>query len=134
MTAESQSRRIDDSMAEPTHTDTRPRVMAIFAHPDDAEFLCSGTVARLTRSGYRAHYVLPTSGDKGSDDPGATPERLVVVREAEQLAAAKILGVEEVTFLRHGDGELEVTIPFRRELAEVIRRGQPDIVLTFDPW
>src|SRR5438270_9351884 len=98
----------------------QPRVMVIQAHPDDAEFLCAGTVARFIASGYRVQYVLATSGDKGSDDPQATPERLVATREAEQLAAARILGVAEVTFLRHYDGELEVSIPFRRELAEVI--------------
>jgi len=78
--------------------------------------------------------VLATSGDKGSDDPDATPEALAATREAEQLAAARILGVEEVTFLRHMDGEVEATLPFRRELALVIRRGRPDVVLTFDPW
>ncbi|HEU5348801.1 MAG TPA: PIG-L deacetylase family protein [Ktedonobacterales bacterium] len=116
-----------------TH-DARPRVMVIFAHPDDAEFLCSGTVARFARSGYRVQYVLATSGDKGSNDPTATPEQLVATREAEQHAAAKTLGVEEVTFLRHMDGELEVNIAFRREIVQVIRKGKPDVVLTFDPW
>ena len=65
-----------------------------------------------------------------SADAGATG----ATREAEQLAAAQVLGVEEVTFLRHSDGEVEVNIPFRRELALVIRRGRPDVVLTFDPW
>jgi LmbE family N-acetylglucosaminyl deacetylase len=114
--------------------DTRPRVMAIFAHPDDAEFICSGTIARFIASGYQAHYVLATSGDKGSDDYTATREQLSQMREAEQLAAAHILGVEEVTFLRHPDGEVEVTLPFRRELAQVIRQHRPDVVLTFDPW
>jgi LmbE family N-acetylglucosaminyl deacetylase len=117
-----------------SHHDKRPRVMAIFAHPDDAEFICSGTIARFVASGYRAQYVLATSGDKGSDDREATPERLAATREAEQHVAAKILGVEEVTFLRHHDGEVEATIPFRRELARVIREGRPDVVLTFDPW
>jgi LmbE family N-acetylglucosaminyl deacetylase len=121
-------------MTSPQATDARPRVMAIFAHPDDAEFLCSGTIARLVEQGYRAHYVLATSGDKGSDDRAATPEQLTRTREAEQREAAKVLGVEEVTFLRHHDGEVEVTIPFRRELALVIRQGRPDMVLTFDPW
>ncbi|HEX8732413.1 MAG TPA: PIG-L deacetylase family protein [Ktedonobacterales bacterium] len=116
------------------HDDHRPRVMAIFAHPDDAEFICSGTIARFVASGFRAHYVLATSGDKGSDDRDATPESLATTREAEQRAAAKILGVEEVTFLRHHDGEVEVNIPFRRELARVIREGRPDVLLTFDPW
>ena len=114
--------------------ETRPRVMVIFAHPDDAEFLCSGTVARYARSGYRVQYVLATSGDKGSNDPDATPEQLVATREAEQQTAAKVLGIEEVTFLRHMDGEVEVSIPFRREIAQVIRVGRPDVVLTFDPW
>ena len=57
-------------------SEARPRVMAIFAHPDDAEFLCSGTIARFVASGYRAHYVLATSGDKGSDDYSATSEEL----------------------------------------------------------
>ena len=108
--------------------------MVIFAHPDDAEFICSGTIARFVQHGYRAQYVLATSGDKGSDDPGATPEGLIATREAEQRAAADILGVEEVTFLRHHDGEVEVNIPFRRELAYVIRQGKPDVVISFDPW
>jgi LmbE family N-acetylglucosaminyl deacetylase len=112
----------------------RPRVMVVMAHPDDAEFLCSGMVARLIESGFRAQYILVTSGDKGSDDPDATPEGLAATREAEQMAAAEVLGVEEVTFLRHHDGEVEVSLAFRRELADVIRRGRPDIVLTFDPW
>jgi LmbE family N-acetylglucosaminyl deacetylase len=115
-------------------TDSPPRVMAIFAHPDDAEFLCSGTIARFVASGYRAFYVLATSGDKGSDDYSATSPELAAIREAEQLAAARVLGVEDVTFLRHPDGEVEVSIPFRRELALVIRRHRPDVILTFDPW
>lgn len=117
-----------------TRQETRPRAMVIFAHPDDAEFLCAGTVAKLVESGYRVQYVLATSGDKGSNDPRATPEDLVATREGEQLAAAKVLGVEEVTFLRHKDGELEVSLLFRKEVTEVIRRGKPDLVLTFDPW
>jgi LmbE family N-acetylglucosaminyl deacetylase len=108
--------------------------MAIFAHPDDADFLCSGTIARFTASGYRAHYVLATSGDKGSDDYTATGAQLSEIREAEQLAAAHVLGVEDVTFLRHPDGEVEVNMPLRRELARVLREHQPDVVLTFDPW
>lgn len=121
-------------MTSPQATDARPRVMAIFAHPDDADFLCSGTIARLVEQGYRAQYVLATSGDKGSDDHAATPEQLTRTREAEQREAARVLGVEEVTFLRHHDGEVEVSIPFRGELALVIRQGRPDLVLTFDPW
>src|SRR5512146_2639414 len=90
-----------------TH-DTRPRGMVIFAHPDDAEFLCSGAVARFAPSGYRVQYVLATSGDKGSNDPTARPEQQVATRAAEQHAEAKTLRVEDVTFRRHMDGEFEV--------------------------
>jgi LmbE family N-acetylglucosaminyl deacetylase len=115
-------------------SDARPRAMVIFAHPDDAEFSCAGTVARLVASGYRAQYVLATSGDKGSSDPNAVPEQLAAMRQAEQREAARVLGVEEVTFLGHKDGEVEVSVAFRRELALTIRRGRPDIVFTFDPW
>jgi LmbE family N-acetylglucosaminyl deacetylase len=108
--------------------------MVIMAHPDDAEFSSGGTVARLAESGYRVQYVLATRGDKGSADRATVPERLAATREREQRAAADVLGVEEVTFLDHRDGEVEVSLAFRAELALAIRRGRPDIVLTFDPW
>jgi LmbE family N-acetylglucosaminyl deacetylase len=115
-------------------TDARARVMVIMAHPDDAEFTSGGTVARFAASGYRVQYVLATSGDKGSSDRAAVPEALAATRRAEQRDAARALGVEEVTFLGHHDGEVEVSLAFRRELALVIRQGRPDVVLTFDPW
>jgi LmbE family N-acetylglucosaminyl deacetylase len=115
-------------------TDERPRVMVIMAHPDDAEFTSGGTVARFAASGFRVQYVLATSGDKGSADREAVPEQLAATRMTEQRAAAAALGVEEVTFLGHKDGEVEVSLAFRAELARVIREGRPDVVLTFDPW
>jgi LmbE family N-acetylglucosaminyl deacetylase len=110
------------------------RVMVIMAHPDDAEFICSGTVAKYAAAGAHVEYVLATSGNKGSHEPGMTPEKLAAIREAEQRAAAETLGVASVTFLRHNDAEVEVTLAFRRELALVIRKGQPAAVFTFDPW
>src|SRR5215472_3942896 len=110
------------------------RVMVIMAHPDDVDFACAGTIAVYTAAGARVEYVLATSGNRGSHDPEMTPEKLAALREAEQLAAAEALGVAEVTFLRHNDGEVEANIPMRRELAGIIRRGRPDIVFTFDPW
>ncbi|HEY7348165.1 MAG TPA: PIG-L deacetylase family protein [Ktedonobacterales bacterium] len=115
-------------------TTAQLRVMVIMAHPDDAEFTCGGTVASYTAAGARAEYVLATSGNRGSHEPGMTPEKLAAIREAEQRAAAEVLGVAEVTFLRYNDGEVEPSIALRRELALVLRKGRPDIVLTFDPW
>src|SRR5687767_10747137 len=72
------------------------RIAVVVAHPDDAEFICAGTVARWASEGHDVTYVLLTSGDKGSADPEVTPDHLVATREAEQRAACDILGVREV--------------------------------------
>ena len=110
------------------------RGMVIFAHPDDAEGNCGGTTAKWVREGRIIHYLVLTNGDKGSDDPSMTSDKLAGIREKEQEAAAKVLGVSGVTFLRIPDGELEVSLPFRKEITRVIRWHQPAIILTHDPW
>ncbi len=107
--------------------------MAIFAHPDDPEFSCAGTVARWTDAGSRVVYVLLTSGDVGTDDPDMTRERLTELREAEQRAACAEIGVHELVFLRHGDCQLVPTLELRRELVELLRRYRPDVVICGDP-
>ncbi|PJF36920.1 MAG: PIG-L family deacetylase [Candidatus Thermofonsia Clade 1 bacterium] len=109
------------------------RVMAIYAHPDDPEFFSGGLLAKWAAEGKRLFYVLATSGDKGSDDPEMTSERLSAIREAEQRAAAACFGAEQVIFLRYPDGELEHTLRLRRDLTRLIRQLQPDIVVTTDP-
>jgi len=91
------------------------RILFVLAHPDDAEFLCGGTVALLAAEGKDLHYLLVTRGDKGSDDPEMTPEKLAPIREQEQRKAAQTLGVQTVTFLE-GYSEL------RREIAFVVRQ------------
>jgi LmbE family N-acetylglucosaminyl deacetylase len=63
-----------------------------------------------------------------------TMERLAKMREEEQRRAADALGVRDVTFLGHNDGEVEVTMALRSELVYAIRRAQPDVLFTFDPW
>jgi len=110
------------------------RVMVIMAHPDDAEYTCAGTLAKWIRAGREVRYIVCTSGDKGTKDPGLTPHRLAEIREREQQAAADVLGVSQVTFLRHRDGELEPTMAFRAELAMLIRRYRPHIIFTHDAW
>jgi LmbE family N-acetylglucosaminyl deacetylase len=111
------------------------RILCVLAHPDDAEFLCGGTMALLVREGKEVHYLLVTRGDKGTDDPDITPEQLAAIREQEQREAAATLGVRSVTFLEgYADGEVEAGLQLRRELARVIRQIRPDIVFTFDPW
>jgi LmbE family N-acetylglucosaminyl deacetylase len=109
-------------------------ILVIMAHPDDAEFICGGTIARLAAEGRDISYVLVTSGNRGSHEAGMTMERLAKIREEEQRHAASMLGVREVTFLGHNDGEVEVTLALRGELVHAIRRAQPDVLFTFDPW
>jgi LmbE family N-acetylglucosaminyl deacetylase len=111
-----------------------PRILVIVAHPDDAEFGCAGSVARWVADGSDVFYCLFTSGNRGSDDPAMTPEHLATVREAEQRAAARVLGVKDVVFLRHPDGELEDTREARREVVREIRRFRPDRIVTQNPF
>jgi LmbE family N-acetylglucosaminyl deacetylase len=109
------------------------RVLAISAHPDDVDFACAGTFAAWAREGARISYAICTSGEKGTDDPGITPRVLAGMREKEQRAAARVVGAEEVVFLRKPDGELEYSLGFRGDLVRLIRRFRPHIVFTHDP-
>ena len=108
--------------------------LLIAAHPDDAEFGAAGTVARWTAEGKRVVYVVCTSGEKGTSDRAVDPTLLAREREQEQRAAAAVLGVEEVVYLRHSDQGLEDTAAFRKELVREIRRWRPRIVVTSDPY
>ena len=93
-----------------TFLKARPaEIMVITPHPDDAEFGVAGSVARWVKEGKDVVYVVCTNGDKGTGDTDVNPAQLVKVREKEQLAAANVLGVREVTFLRHPDQGLEDT-------------------------
>lgn len=124
-------------MAESADTAAEPRArraMVVVAHPDDAEFLCAGTVAKLCAEGWEVTYVLATSGDKGSSDPEMTSAKLATIREAEQNAAARVLGVREVVFLRHPDGFVETSVEFRGEIVELIRTHRPELVITWEAY
>src|SRR5881397_3173059 len=107
--------------------------LVLFAHPDDAEFMCGGTVARWARDGCDVHYVVITDGSAGSNEPGVTREGLRPVREGEQRAAAAVLGVKSVTFLGEVDGMLEVTLETRRKVCREVRRLRPEVLVAPDP-
>ncbi len=109
------------------------RGMVIVAHADDAEWGCSGTVARWCSLGWEVVYVLCTDGSKGSDDPEMTSEELVRTRKREQLEAGKVLGLKDVVFLGYEDSMLQPTLELRRDLAREIRRHRPDVVITMNP-
>src|SRR5437870_13430235 len=107
--------------------------MAIYAHPDDAEFALAGTAATWPTAGVEFVYCMITNGASGSQDPDMTRARLREIRLAEQRDAARILGVKEVVFLDFEDGYLEPTIDVRRAVARQIRIHRPDAILTMDP-
>jgi LmbE family N-acetylglucosaminyl deacetylase len=107
--------------------------MVIVAHPDDIEFGCAGTIAKWTRLGCHAVYVVVTSGNIGTHDPAFTRDTLAEKREQEQRAAAAICGVTDVVFLRYHDGEVMPTIELRKDLVREIRKYQPEVVISMDP-
>jgi len=107
--------------------------LVLFAHPDDAEYMCGGTVAVWTREGTEVHYVIVTDGSAGSNEPGAVRAEISKVRKREQKAAAKVLGVKSVTFLDFPDGMLEVNLETRKAVAREVRRLRPEVVVAPDP-
>lgn len=109
------------------------RVLVVAAHPDDVDFGAAGTVAGWVDAGVEVRYVLATRGDSGGFDD--TPRAdMPALREAEQRAAAKAVGVEDVVFLDgYTDGALYVTHDLRRDITREIRRFRPDRVLTQSP-
>jgi LmbE family N-acetylglucosaminyl deacetylase len=103
------------------------------AHPDDIDFFCAGAVVLMTRRGVTVDFVLATSGDKGTREPGLSGAQLAARREQEQLASARLLGAERVEFLGGRDAELLESLELRGALVREIRRSRPDLLLTFDP-
>ena len=104
------------------------KALAIVAHPDDMEFGAAAAVARWTGQGKQVGYVMVTSGEAGID--GMAPDECRVVREQEQIESARIVGVSDVEFLGFPDGTVEYGLPLRAAVAEVVRRHQPEIVIT----
>jgi len=114
---------------------TPERALAIGAHPDDIDFGCGATLAKWAADGCDVHVLVCTDGSKGTWDPDADEQALIAVRQDEQRAAATALGATgEVVFLGWPDGELESGMTQRRQVAEVIRRTRPNVVLGHDPW
>jgi LmbE family N-acetylglucosaminyl deacetylase len=107
--------------------------MAVFAHPDDIEFGCAGTLALWANHGARVSLVLLTSGDVGIARSDLSRAQAAAIREAEASAAAQIIGATEIIFLREPDGMLEATMPLRKRLVREIRRFRPEVLIAGDP-
>jgi LmbE family N-acetylglucosaminyl deacetylase len=108
------------------------RALAIFAHPDDAEFTCGGTLALLAKLGWNVDVLVTTSGNKGTKDPGVTPQFLAGEREEEQRRASAILGANEPVFLGFPDGYIAPDNELRGLIVRHIRLTRPELVITWD--
>jgi LmbE family N-acetylglucosaminyl deacetylase len=109
------------------------RAMVVTAHPDDAEYGCSGSVVKWCRLGWDVVYVLCTDGSKGTEDREISSEDLAKLRAEEQIEAGKTLGLKNVEFLGYPDGYLEPTLELRRDISRQIRKWKPDVLITVNP-
>lgn len=111
----------------------RKVVLAVGAHPDDIEFGCGATMAKLAREGADIYFLVCTSGNRGSRQNQISVEELVDKRKEEAKSAAKVLGAKEVFFLDHEDGNLEANLNLKEEIVKIIRKIKPDMIFTHDP-
>ena len=102
------------------------RVLAVVAHPDDAEYLCAGTLARARADGAKIGICVMCKGDRGQ--PPRPIRNLAAVRRREMTEAARMLGA---TLLRAGFGDAELLDgpAQRKKLIELYRRFKPTLVL-----
>jgi LmbE family N-acetylglucosaminyl deacetylase len=99
-----------------------PPLLAFGAHPDDIEFGCGGVIARETRAGRKAHFVVCSQGEAGTH---GTPKQ----RIAEARKAAALLGAT-IEFLKlDGDAHLALRPAHAIKLADIFRRIRPGAVL-----
>lgn len=109
------------------------RALVVTAHPDDVDFGAAGTIATWVAEGTTVTYCIVTDGDAGGFDPAVPRSEIPRIRRAEQVAAARILGVDDVRFLGYRDGELEVSQGLRRDISRVIREVRPQRALIQSP-
>jgi LmbE family N-acetylglucosaminyl deacetylase len=109
------------------------RILVVTAHPDDVDFGAAGSVATWVAEGHEVAYCVCTSGEAGAGPEGVPRSQVPALREEEQCAAAAVLGVSDVTFLRHPDGRLYPSHDLRRDISRVIRRFRPERVVGQSP-
>jgi len=111
---------------------TYSRALIITAHPDDAEFIAGGTIAKMCDLGWDVTIAVATSGDKGTRDANLRPQELAAMREAEQRAAGDVFGLHRCIFLGYPDGFLVEGPELRGHVVKLIRTLKPDVVVTWD--
>jgi LmbE family N-acetylglucosaminyl deacetylase len=109
------------------------KILVVTAHPDDVDFGAGGTIRKWILEGHHVVYCLVTDGQAGGTDNTITRDDMAAIRRREQTLAAAVLGVTELHFLGFPDGAVVADLELRREISAVIRRVQPDRVLTQSP-
>jgi LmbE family N-acetylglucosaminyl deacetylase len=109
------------------------RALVVTAHPDDVDFGAGGTIATWTAAGIDVSYCVVTDGDAGGFDPAVPRSEIPRIRRAEQVEAARLVGVTDVRFLGYRDGELTVSHGLRRDISRVIRQVRPERMLIQTP-
>ncbi|MFN8491536.1 MAG: PIG-L family deacetylase [Caldilineaceae bacterium] len=117
---------------------TQPKLMGIFAHPDDETLGAGGVFAKYGAEGVETYLVMATRGERGwQGEPTANPglEALGAFREQELRSAAALLGIRQIDFLNYIDGDLDQAQPAEiiAKLVGYIRRVRPQVVITFGP-
>lgn len=107
--------------------------LAIYAHPDDAEVSCGGTLAFWSRNGCQVDVVIGTTGDKGSSDEFVSTNELVCLREQEIAQSAKLTGISAYHMLKYPDGAINNDEVLREKLVALMRKLKPEVVLCPDP-
>ena len=101
--------------------------LSLMAHPDDAEFLCAGTLIRLAEAGWEIHLATLTSGDCGT--MAETPWRIAAIRTEEASRAASLIGAT-YHCLDERDGFVVYDKPTLRKCIDLFRRVAPSLVFT----
>jgi LmbE family N-acetylglucosaminyl deacetylase len=109
------------------------RALAIYAHPNDPDVSCGGTLAHWVDRGAEVHVLVCTNGDKGTSDPSIVPHELAAVRSQEVADAAESLGLAGHHSLGHPDGEIDNDAELREQIVRFLRELRPDAVLCPDP-
>lgn len=114
-----------------TSADTPLRVIAIFAHPDDAESKMGATAAMMAEMGHEVKFLSLTNGDAGHHEKGGGV--LARIRRAEAQESARRLGIKEYEVFDNHDAELLPDLHIRMDVIRAIRSWNADVVLGLRP-
>ena len=114
------------------HDTTPESVLAIYAHPDDADVAAAGTLARWAKEGSVITLVIMTDGGRGTPRTDLSPSELAQRRRVELEAACAITGIVP-RCMGLGDGDIENTKELRADLVRLIRTERPQVILSHDP-